>query len=575
MAIVQISKMQQRAGNLVDLPQLDNGELGWATDANRLFIGRSGNIYSSENVEVLTSYSNISLSQISGSDGANLNFSSAQNGQLMTYVASTNTWENYTGDSSQLDGGKLKLGNVANLSIGGGAAGYILQTDGLGNLSWTTQTGSGGGGNVGGSNTTVQFNDSGLFNGVAAFTFNKLTTTLTVTSGNVNIGNLNATGVVAGTRLFSNIATGTAPLVVSSTTQVANLNAATAGLATFATTANAVAGANVSGQVNYAAVANSVAGANVSGAVANATFATTANAVAGANVSGQVNYAAVANSVAGANVSGAVANATYATTAGTVTTNAQPNITSTGTLTSLTSSGNVTVGSGTTTSAGLQFIPGYASGYFGMFGTGVTPNSTNYSIIIKNDGSVLDLNTTGSIVSKVNNGTITTIDTTGLSVLGGKTLYTTEINTSANTTVGNLTGNWQLTSGSRLTATYADLAEYYEADSEYEPGTVLEFGGDKEVTLANDGTTRVAGVVSTNPAYVMNSACAGIAVAIALQGRVPTKVRGKVHKGDMMISGGDGYARPSISPVMGTVIGKALENFDGIEGVIEVAVGRL
>ena len=43
----------------------------------------------------------------------------------------------------------------------------------------------------------------------------------------------------------------------------------------------------------------------------------------------------------------------------------------------------------------------------------------------------------------------------------------------------------------------------------------------------------------------------------------------------MMISGGDGYARPSISPVMGTVIGKALENFDGIEGVIEVAVGRL
>jgi len=536
MAIVQISKMQQRAGNLVDLPQLDNGELGWATDANRLFIGRSGNIYSSENVEVLTSYSNISLSQISGSDGANLNFSSAQNGQLMTYVASTNTWENYTGDSSQLDGGKLKLGNVANLSIGGGAAGYILQTDGLGNLSWTTQTGSGGGGNVGGSNTTVQFNDSGLSNGVAAFTFNKLTTTLTVTSGNVNIGNLNATGVVAGTRLFSNIATGTAPLVVSSTTQVANLNAATAGLATFATTANAVAGANVSGQVNYAAVANSVAGANVSGAVANAT---------------------------------------YATTAGTVTTNAQPNITSTGTLTSLTSSGNVTVGSGTTTSAGLQFIPGYASGYFGMFGTGVTPNNTNYSIIIKNDGSILDLNTTGSIVSKVNNGAITTIDTTGLSVLGGKTLYTTEINTSANTTVGNLTGNWQLTSGSRLTATYADLAEYYEADSEYEPGTVLEFGGDKEVTLANDGTTRVAGVVSTNPAYVMNSACAGIAVAIALQGRVPTKVRGKVHKGDMMISGGDGYARPSISPVMGTVIGKALENFDGIEGVIEVAVGRL
>ena len=64
-------------------------------------------------------------------------------------------------------------------------------------------------------------------------------------------------------------------------------------------------------------------------------------------------------------------------------------------------------------------------------------------------------------------------------------------------------------------------------------------------------------------------------VAIALQGRVPCKVRGKIHKGDMLVSGGNGYARPSQDPKIGTVIGKALENFDGIEGVIEVVVGRL
>jgi hypothetical protein len=119
------------------------------------------------------------------------------------------------------------------------------------------------------------------------------------------------------------------------------------------------------------------------------------------------------------------------------------------------------------------------------------------------------------------------------------------------------------------------LAEYYEADQHYEPGTVLEFGGEKEVTLAQDGTTRVAGVVSTDPAYAMNTKCPGIATAIALQGRVPTKVRGSVRKGDMMVSAGNGYARPWNNPQMGTVIGKALENFDGIEGVIEIAVGRL
>jgi hypothetical protein len=149
------------------------------------------------------------------------------------------------------------------------------------------------------------------------------------------------------------------------------------------------------------------------------------------------------------------------------------------------------------------------------------------------------------------------------------------LTTGANTKAGTITGNWTLTSGSKLQASYADLAEYYEADAIYEPGTVLEFGGDKEVTIAEDGTSRVAGVVSTNPAYAMNANCQGIAVALALQGRVPTKVRGIIHKGDMMVSGGNGFARPSSAPHMGTVIGKALENFDGIEGVIEIAVGRL
>ena len=184
--------MQQRAGNLVDLPQLDNGELGWATDANRLFIGRSGNTFTSENIEVLTSYSAISLSQLTGSDGGNLNINTAQNGQLLTYVSSTDTWENYTGNSSQLAGGKLQLGSVSNIAMGGGASGYVLQTDGLGNLTWTAQTGGSGGGGAGGANTTVQFNDSGLPNGVGTFTFNKTSNTLTVSTGNIFTNNVYA-----------------------------------------------------------------------------------------------------------------------------------------------------------------------------------------------------------------------------------------------------------------------------------------------------------------------------------------------------------------------------------------------
>ena len=454
MAIIQISKIQQRSGNLVDLPQLDEAQLGWANDAKRLFIGGTGNANTyNENIEVLTSYSDITFSQITGSEG-NLNISNSQNGQLLTYVASSGTWENYVGsNTTQLSGGKLQLGNVSGLSITGGTNGYVLQTDGLGNLSWTTQTGGGGGTGIpGGANTQIQFNDgTGNFGGNSGFTFDYITGATTIP------GTLAVSNTITGTRLISNIATGTAPLVVTSTTQVANLNVATAG---------------------------------------------------------------------------------------TVITNAQPNITSVGTLTSLTVTGNILSGnvyanSGTVGAATLT----------GTLTTNAQPNVTSVST------SFTNLTFANAQTISGNNMTLTT---------------------GANTNVGTITGNWSLSTGSQLRATYADLAEYYEADAHYEPGTVLAFGGDKEVTMADDGTTKVAGIVSTNPAYVMNSACKGEhTVALALQGRVPCKVRGTIHKGDMMVSGGNGFARPSSAPQMGTVIGKALENFDGIEGVIEVAVGRL
>jgi hypothetical protein len=86
---------------------------------------------------------------------------------------------------------------------------------------------------------------------------------------------------------------------------------------------------------------------------------------------------------------------------------------------------------------------------------------------------------------------------------------------------------------------------------------------------------KVAGVVTTAPAHLMNAELEGTAAAIALQGRVPCKVVGPIAKGDMMVSAGNGRARAEANPTMGSVIGKSLENFDGAEGIIEVAVGRL
>ena len=139
-----------------------------------------------------------------------------------------------------------------------------------------------------------------------------------------------------------------------------------------------------------------------------------------------------------------------------------------------------------------------------------------------------------------------------------------------------MTGNWTLTNGSRMQATYADLAELYAGSEQIEPGTVVEFGGSQEVQMCNSPmSTLVAGIVTTDPAYIMN---AGIEceypIAIALQGRIPAKVIGPVKRGDMMVSANNGYSMACSSPLMGSVLGKALTNFDGVEGIIEIMVGR-
>jgi hypothetical protein len=132
-------------------------------------------------------------------------------------------------------------------------------------------------------------------------------------------------------------------------------------------------------------------------------------------------------------------------------------------------------------------------------------------------------------------------------------------------------------SGVSTTAKYADLAETYSADTNYPPGTVVSFGGQEEITLSLvDGDRKIAGVVSTNPAHVMNSVLESDHVAVvALQGRVPTLVNGPVRKGDLMVSAGNGRARAEADPKIGAVIGKSLEDFDGNIGIIEVVVGRV
>jgi hypothetical protein len=130
---------------------------------------------------------------------------------------------------------------------------------------------------------------------------------------------------------------------------------------------------------------------------------------------------------------------------------------------------------------------------------------------------------------------------------GGATKFNGNVlSTGGAGTAGEITGNWTLTAGSRLQATYADLAERFEADAEYDAGTVVELGGDKEITAVKyELSEDVFGVVSNTAAYLMNAGAGDDKShpPIAVSGRVAVKVTGRVNKGDRLVSAGNGIAR--------------------------------
>jgi len=150
---------------------------------------------------------------------------------------------------------------------------------------------------------------------------------------------------------------------------------------------------------------------------------------------------------------------------------------------------------------------------------------------------------------------------------------------SSNTyTLGTNTAWWTITYSKAVQAQYADLAEVYTSDQQYPGGTVMVFGGQAEVTQSHDShDTRIAGVVSTEPAYLMNSKENG--VPVALQGRVPCRVLGPVSKGDRVVSShiaGVAQALDLAQYQPGCIIGKALQAIDSAEiATIEVVVGRV
>jgi hypothetical protein len=149
-----------------------------------------------------------------------------------------------------------------------------------------------------------------------------------------------------------------------------------------------------------------------------------------------------------------------------------------------------------------------------------------------------------------------------------KELKLTTLRTVNTTTTATIYGNWILGPGATFQATYADVAERYASDADYAPGTALVIGGTAEVTMTTKhGDTARAGIVSTNPAYRLNST-AGNDIThpyIALKGKVPCKVVGPISKGDFVVtSTRAGFAermQDGDSPL--AVLGRALSSFDG------------
>jgi hypothetical protein len=243
----------------------------------------------------------------------------------------------------------------------------------------------------------------------------------------------------------------------------------------------------------------------------------------------------LSGSLVGTSVSAAIIGNTGANLVGTLGTNAQPNITSIGTLTSLTLSGTLT---GTTINAATFGNSGatYTGSNYTSTGT-ITGNVINAAVIGNSSATLTGNLSTGTQPNITSVGTLTSLTVSG-------TLTTTNILPSANNTsnIGDSTHWYNTIFATSQQALYADLAEKYISDAAYEPGTVVVFGGSAEITVTDKvADTRVAGIISTDPAYVMNAGIDGLLVA--MRGRVPCKVIGPVAKGDLLVtSHREGYA---------------------------------
>jgi hypothetical protein len=434
------------------------------------------------------------------------------------------------------------------------------------------------------SNYWNNFYSANIYGSIATAAQPNITSLGTLTSlsvtGNANVGNIGATRGV-----FTNVVGALETASQPNITSVGTLSSVT------------VSG-NVTAQANLFVTAN-------------ATFGNISSVSGILSVTGNANVGNI-----GAN------NAVFTNVSGTLTTAAQPNITSVGTLSSLSVSGNTSTGNLSVTgisnlgAVGNVKITGGTGGQFIQ-----TDGAGNLSFAAVSASSIV--NGTSNVTINTANGNVTTsvggtanvlvVTSTGANISGtanitgnanvgnigaAKAIFTSTANIGDTITVNTSNIATAIANGGtagvgnigaagqgfdtlfarQASANYADLAEIYVADGLYEFATVMIFGGSAEITISTvSHDSRIAGVVSQQPAFLMNDTASGL--PIALTGRVPCRVVGPVKKGDLIVSShlpGIGIALDPAQYKPGCVIGKCLENNDtaGIV-IVEVVVGRL
>jgi hypothetical protein len=555
--------------------------------------------FNTATVVAIANTSGTALSVAGNITGGNINTSGASGNITGANVISSTS---FTATANVVGGNIITAGAIsaASVSASGNVTGGNVITNGAisaGGLVSATGNVTGGNISTGGlitatGNIASTANVSGG-NIIGTLVGNVTGTTVSVT-GNITGGNLNAAGLSLSSNVVSQIATTAnitggnlistgrdqaANIVVTGAITTPNWTTTGVGIRTVASTyTDSTTGAAGTAATNHVhvlaqptiAATNSLvttttaATLYIAGAPANGTNMTVTNPYAVFVNAGNVGVTA---NIDGGNIrTGGQVSATGNITGGNISTAGIASV-----------ANNLIINSPSPQAEGGQLVLAWAN-ISGL--TGQANSTWNIDVNNTNDFRIFYQNATaGTAVPITISPTTNTVSMIGsLSVNSGSGL-TAIVNGAANGVgnIGSSTTYFNTVFAKATSAQYADLAEWYEADADYPPGTVLVFGGSREVTQAvgiND--VRVAGVVSTNPAHIMNSGLkAEHTAAVALTGRVPTLVVGTVNKGDMMVTAGGGRAQACAEPRMGSVIGKALQDHPGGQGTIEIVVGRL